>query len=227
MNELYSIEYDDGQPYISHHGILGMKWGIRRYQNPDGTLTPEGRKRYAGKLGKDIYKIDKKFPGSDRKSTWQAYDRFDDAIRRNKAIKDFNNQNQNYKQMRETKKEIKHIATDISDQVNRELEKKYGNFSVLSTAEQGAYIREGLHMSYERAHKNSNLLKLENDYEKFSKEYERESREFLKEHGGDYFNKDSHGEARINVDLKTGKVSQSKLLDIVAVEMLRVAGGKI
>jgi hypothetical protein len=32
--------------HLAHHGILGMKWGIRRYQNKDGTLTPEGRKRY-------------------------------------------------------------------------------------------------------------------------------------------------------------------------------------
>lgn len=32
--------------YLSHHGILGQKWGIRRYQNPDGSLTVEGRKRY-------------------------------------------------------------------------------------------------------------------------------------------------------------------------------------
>ena len=31
---------------LSHHGILGQKWGIRRYQNADGTLTAEGRKRY-------------------------------------------------------------------------------------------------------------------------------------------------------------------------------------
>lgn len=31
---------------LYHHGIKGMKWGIRRYQNEDGTLTPEGKMRY-------------------------------------------------------------------------------------------------------------------------------------------------------------------------------------
>lgn len=30
---------------LMHHGILGMKWGVRRYQNKDGSLTPEGRRR--------------------------------------------------------------------------------------------------------------------------------------------------------------------------------------
>lgn len=36
--------YDDE---IYHHGIKGQKWGVRRYQNPDGTLTAAGRKRQA------------------------------------------------------------------------------------------------------------------------------------------------------------------------------------
>ena len=32
--------------FLEHHGIKNQKWGIRRYQNPDGSLTEEGRKRY-------------------------------------------------------------------------------------------------------------------------------------------------------------------------------------
>jgi len=34
--------------YIAHHGVKGQKWGVRKYQYENGTLTPEGRKRYSG-----------------------------------------------------------------------------------------------------------------------------------------------------------------------------------
>ena len=34
---------------LAHFGIKGQRWGVRRYQNPDGSLTPEGRQRYGAK----------------------------------------------------------------------------------------------------------------------------------------------------------------------------------
>ena len=37
---------------LYHHGILGQKWGLRRYQNADGTLTPEGRERMLARARK-------------------------------------------------------------------------------------------------------------------------------------------------------------------------------
>ena len=37
---------------LCHFGIKGMKWGVRRYQNEDGTLTPEGKRRISKKYAK-------------------------------------------------------------------------------------------------------------------------------------------------------------------------------
>lgn len=62
---MWYIAQDSGTAYIAHHGILGQKWGIRRYQNKDGSLTPEGKAR-AMKGREEIEKVIRK---GERKST--------------------------------------------------------------------------------------------------------------------------------------------------------------
>lgn len=46
MTGYYQPYWIDTDSKLEHFGIKGMKWGIRRYQNPDGTLTDAGKKRY-------------------------------------------------------------------------------------------------------------------------------------------------------------------------------------
>lgn len=58
---------------LAHHGIKGMRWGVRRYQNPDGSLTAAGRRRYGADL--DILDTSRKNVARIRKG--EAYRRLD------------------------------------------------------------------------------------------------------------------------------------------------------
>lgn len=40
------LDKPDPQTFIAHHGIKGQKWGVRRFQNEDGSLTKAGKERY-------------------------------------------------------------------------------------------------------------------------------------------------------------------------------------
>lgn len=69
-----------GQTFeLQHAGIKGMKWGVRRYQNKDGSLTPAGKKRYSQDkwdtktARKEYAKLDK--AKGEYKHAKKAYDR--------------------------------------------------------------------------------------------------------------------------------------------------------
>lgn len=62
---------------LYHYGIPGQKWGVRRFQNPDGTLTEKGKKRYE-KLNKRINKNNssKKWMESNAALVESMYDKY-------------------------------------------------------------------------------------------------------------------------------------------------------
>lgn len=72
---------------IYHAGIKGMKWGIRRYQNADGSLTPAGKKRY----GEDVHEDYRR--AHDKKRIEQMSDK--ELQARNNRLQ----QEQNYKRL--------------------------------------------------------------------------------------------------------------------------------
>lgn len=77
--QYYVIRSDSTNNELYHHGIKGMKWGVRRFQKKDGSLTPAGAKRYQT-VGDDALNTKKQ----EYKRAKREYGRaFDDAY--NKA----------------------------------------------------------------------------------------------------------------------------------------------
>lgn len=67
----YAIVTSDND-YLVHHGITGMKWGVRRYQNEDGSLTDKGKLKY--------YKTSKgKFKKINRRSNYKKSEAYNNA----------------------------------------------------------------------------------------------------------------------------------------------------
>ena len=70
---------------IMHHGIKGMKWGIRRYQNEDGTLTSAGKKRY----NKEVEKLkSERRTLNNQKRTQAKLNKLDDMRKENERLRD-------------------------------------------------------------------------------------------------------------------------------------------
>jgi len=95
--------------YIAHHGIKGQKWGVRRYQNEDGSLTPAGRARYQKMERKQL-----------RKNWTKSY---------NKATTKFNdklNKINNKKEYKNEKFDEK-FANDIGQKYIKEISKEWKN----------------------------------------------------------------------------------------------------
>lgn len=97
---LIANEYDSNfilpteEDILKHYGILGMKWGVRRFQNKDGTLTAAGKKRYSNevvKKGTKVYRTSGKDDTLYDEGTFVSANQVDRDYYRGKATPELRN----------------------------------------------------------------------------------------------------------------------------------------
>lgn len=99
---------------LYHFGIPEMKWGIRRYQNPDGTLTPEGKKRYDKWQNKEQDLVNKKY-----RKALESEDRI--VSKTNSKLK---TQDKNSTKYKKTSEQLKR-ATERRDALAKQYKKEW------------------------------------------------------------------------------------------------------
>ena len=114
---------------LSHHGIKGMKWGIRRYQNKDGSLTSQGKKRYDRDVRENLGKkkdnrIDTSNPDPNR---WVR----EDLERKKRIVDTSSSMVRQLKSMEsETRPKSKRKSMDLSNMSETELIVNYLSSSI-------------------------------------------------------------------------------------------------
>lgn len=119
--------------YLTHSGVRGMKWGVRRYQNSDGSLTEAGKKRYsrdqrenAGKKkGNRVGEADpNRWVKEDLERTRRLTDESSNLSNKLKSINDSSARNK-----KRVKMDLSNMTDkEMRDQINRAfLEKQYND----------------------------------------------------------------------------------------------------
>lgn len=144
---------------LSHHGVKGQKWGVRRWQNSDGSWTPEGnaRRRKSGISNKEFSSF-AKASSKAKKEYDKLYEKFDNLKRNNDSNLYYKKISQEeHKKIDGTIEKMFYNGMDrISNKYNTE--NRYAKFMQKVDDELGSF--------YEGSFKNKNFEKAANDYDK-------------------------------------------------------------
>lgn len=126
------IPYQRGNK-LYHWGIIGMKWGVRRYQNKDGTLTKQGQRRYERDQRENAGKKKGNKVGQPDPNRWVKEDMERSRKLANETSGMVNNlKNINSNHMKNTPKKRQDLSSmsdkELRDRINREfLERQYND----------------------------------------------------------------------------------------------------
>ena len=119
---------------LYHHGIKGQKWGVRRFQNKDGSLTPAGKQKYGSKEN-----FDKQYPEDVKKSINKAKSGMSKAGGAVKKAQDFNDEMVKKANKEQIKKDVSKMSDQelkkIVDRLN--MEERYKQVMNSRAAEEG------------------------------------------------------------------------------------------
>ena len=119
---------------LQHHGIKGQKWGVRRYQNKDGSLTPAGNKRYGSKEN-----FEKQYPEDVKKSMNKAKSGLNKASGAVDKAKNINDKMAKKANEEQIKKDVSKMSDqELQKIVNRlNMEERYKQVMNSRAAENG------------------------------------------------------------------------------------------